>query len=203
MNKLLKKVLSTTTAMVLLASLSSQAFASTIDFKDAATPAALPDTLPSLNQSATAGTVKPMASNSRTVKTDTGGTLTSNTWLSSLHSNGLIDYQVSAQYNKTDHTNIRTEWYATIGAVSTTKTASVTLSTSSGSVTATTSSTTTTSKTASKYYENTKSQKDASYKSNLAVQGDWEFVTLTNNASVWGGKVVKKAQINSQATVRK
>lgn len=183
--------------------ISSQAFASTIEFKNTATPAALPDFLPSLAQPFSIGEIQPMVSNSRTIKSYTGGTITSNTWLSSLYSNNLIDYQVSATYNKTDHTNIRTEWFATIGAISTTKTASVTLSTTSGSVTASTSSTTTTNKTASKYYENTKSQKDASYKSNLSVQGAWEYVTLTNNASVWGGKVVKKGQINSQATVRK
>ncbi|GKV70415.1 hypothetical protein NCCP2716_29130 [Sporosarcina sp. NCCP-2716] len=160
----------------------------------------LPSLLP---KHGTEGMVETYAADARSIKTDTGGTLTSNTWLSSIHSNGLIDYQVSANYNKTDHQNIKTQWFATIESNSTSKTASVTISTSGGSVSASTTKTTTTAKTASKYYQNTKSQKDASYKSNLAVQGDWRKVTLTNEASVWGNKVVKKAAINSQATVTK
>lgn len=166
--------------------------------------AAEDDTLPSLlPKHGTEGGIELFASNRRTIKTGTGGTLTSNTWLSSSHSNGLIDYQVSANYNKTDHTNIKTEWFATVESNSTSKTASVTISTSGGSVSASTTKSTTSAKTDSKYYQNTKSQKDSSYRSNLAVQGDWKKVTLTNEASVWGNKVVKKAAINSQATVQK
>lgn len=144
---------------------------------------------------------EPLASNKRSIKSYTGGTLTSNTWLSSFHSNGLIDYQVSANYTKTDHQYIQTKWFATIEAVSTSKTAKVTLSTTGGSVEASTTSTDTIKSTKSKYYQNTKSQKDASYRSNVAVQGSWKKVTLTNEASVWGNKVVKKAAVNSQVSV--
>lgn len=142
------------------------------------------------------------ANYSKSIQTSTGGTLTANVWLSSLYSNNLIDYQVSAQYNKTDHTNIRTEWYAVIEAESLSNSVSVTVNTTSGaSVTATTTSTSTMATTASKYYENTKSQTDASYRSNIALQGKWKVVTMVNEASVWGGSIVKKTAITTQTSV--
>ncbi len=69
------------------------------------------------------------------------------------------------------------------------------------SVSATTSSTTTMATTPHKYYENTKGQQDASYRSNIALQGNWKKVTMVNEASVWGGSVVKKATITTQTSV--
>lgn len=133
--------------------------------------------------------ITPFAKDSNTLKTTTGGKLTSNVWLDSLRTSDVIDYQVSAQYDKTDHTNIKTTWFATIISKNTSKTATVTVNTNSGvGVSASTTTTSTSATTASKYVENTKGQSSASYRSNLAVQGNWEKVYLTNTASVWGGK---------------
>ena len=171
---------------------------------ESSTPAAEMDSQPALTPKyGTEGQMSILANSKRSVKSYTGGTLYSNTWLSSLHSGGLVDYQVSANYNKTDHKNIQTKWHATIQAYNTSTTASVTIGTTGGSISASTTKNSTTAKTGNKYYQNTKSQKDASYRSNLALKGNWEKVTLTNESSEWGNKVVKKAAINSQTTVKK
>ncbi|GIO42216.1 hypothetical protein [Paenibacillus apis] len=170
-----------------------------------ATPAAIENSLPSLSPiSGAEGVFTTFASSSKTVKTDTKNTLTSNTWLGSVDSNGLADYQVSANYDATDHKYIETRWKATIGAVSTTTTASVSMNFPTGvNVTATTTSTVTQATTSEKYYQNTQSQQDSSYRSNVAIQGDWKYITMTNVASCWGGSIVKKASITSQATQNK
>ncbi len=178
-----------------------------IDMFKNATSVAEPNSLPSLTPKSGGGSngeVSALASSSKTTKTGTGGILTSNTWLGAVDSDQLADYQVSANYNKTDHQYIKTTWYATIGAVSTSSTASVSMSFPlSGTVSASTTTTVTNASTPSKYYENSKSQQDASYRSNVAIQGAWKYVTMTNEASCWGNKVVKKASINSQATQNK
>ncbi|MGE6579102.1 hypothetical protein [Paenibacillus xylanexedens] len=147
----------------------------------------------------------PFASSEKTLTTTTGGKLTSNVWLDSQHSGGLIDYQVSAVYNKTDHTNIKSTWYATIYSRSTSQTASVTVNTNgTASVSASTTTSTTAATTAAKYIENTQGQSSASYRSNLAVQGDWKEVYLTNTASVWGNKYGSiPASYSAQTSVSK
>lgn len=190
--KKLRKLLSVALTVVMLCATSITVFAA-----EDPTPAAPNDSLSDVQYPT------PRASLSKTIKTDTGGTLTANVWLSSIFSNDLIDYQVSAQYNKTDHTNIRTEWYCTVESESLTHSVTVTLNvTSPGvSVSATTSSTTTMATTPHKYYENTKGQQDASYRSNIALQGNWKKVMMVNEASVWGGSVVKKATITTQTSV--
>lgn len=162
-----------------------------------ATPAAPNDSLPSMKIPAT------RANWSESIQTTTGGTLTANVWLSSLYANNLIDYQVSAQYNKTDHTNIRTEWWCVVESESLAHSVTVTLNVipPGVSVSATTTSTTTQATTPHKYYENTKSQQDASYRSNIALQGNWKTVTMVNEASVWGGSVTKKAAITTQTSI--
>ncbi|WP_214743049.1 hypothetical protein [Exiguobacterium sp. s48] len=208
MKKTKKKFLTMSALALGVTTLSSvTAFAEQNSYIEDATAAAeensQPSLLPKHGVEGAASGFEPMANNSRSTTSYTGGTLKSNTWLSSLHSGGLIDYQVSANYTKTDHQYIQTKWHATIEAISTSSTAKVTLSTTGGSVEASTTSTDTIKSTSSKYYQNTKSQKDASYRSNLAVQGKWKKVTLTNEASVWGNKVVKKAAINSQVSVSK
>lgn len=161
------------------------------------TGAAPNDSLPSMELPAT------IANWSEDIKTITGGTLTANVWLDSLFVNDLIDYQVSAHYNKTDHKNIRTEWWCVVESESLTHSVTVTLNVNPPgvSVSATTSSTTTQATTPHKYYKNTKSQKDASYRSNIALQGNWKKVTMVNEASVWGGSVTKKAAITTQTSV--
>ena len=197
-------------ALIVICSLvlsSSFVFANDINIFQNATAAAPANSLKSLTPKAGVQSkegLSALASSSRSVTTYTKGKLTSNTWLGPVDYQDLAEYQVSANYNKTDHQNIQTTWYATIGAVSTSNTASVTMSfPTSASVSASTTSTVTNASTASKYYQNTKSQKDASYRSNAAIQGSWKYLTMTNEASCWGNKVVKKAAINSQATQKK
>ncbi len=90
--KKLRKLLSVALTVVMLCATSITVFAA-----EDPTPAAPNDSLSDVQYPT------PRASLSKTIKTDTGGTLTANVWLSSIFSNDLIDYQVSAQYNKTDH----------------------------------------------------------------------------------------------------
>lgn len=190
--KKLKSILSASLVALMLCGTSITAFAA-----EDATPAAPNDSLPSMELPAT------IANWSEDIKTITGGTLTANVWLDSLFVNDLIDYQVSAHYNKTDHKNIRTEWWCVVESESLTHSVTVTLNVNPPgvSVSATTSSTTTQATTPHKYYKNTKSQKDASYRSNIALQGNWKKVTMVNEASVWGGSVTKKAAITTQTSV--
>lgn len=90
--KKLKSILSASLVALMLCGTSVTAFAA-----EDATPAAPNDSLPSMELPAT------IANWSEDIKTITGGTLTANVWLDSLFVNDLIDYQVSAHYNKTDH----------------------------------------------------------------------------------------------------
>lgn len=190
--KKIRKFLSVALTVVMLCATSITVFAA-----EDSTPAAPNDSLSDVHYPT------PRASFYKTIKTDTGGTLTANVWLNSFFSNNLIDYQVSAQYDKTDHTNIRTEWYCVVEAESLAHSVTVTMNVNPPglSVSATTTSTTTMATTPHKYYENTKSQQDASYRSNIALQGNWKKVTMVNEASVWGGSVVKKAAITTQTSV--
>ena len=191
--KTLKSILSAIFVASMLCGTPVSAFAA-----EDATPAAPKDSLPSVVSPAT------RAYWSKSTSTITGGTLSADAWLSSWFINDLIDYQVSAKYNKTDHTHIRTEWWCVVESESLTHSVTVTLNVSPPgvAVSATTSSTTTQATTPHKYYENTKSQKDASYRSNIALQGNWKKVTIVNEASVWGGSVTKKAAITTQTSVR-
>lgn len=189
-SKRLKMVYAIAMSVIMLNATMFQSLAAT------ATPAAPNDSLSNVSYP------MPRANWHESIKTTTGGKLTANVWLSSVYSNNLINYQVSAHYDKTDHTNIRTEWYCVIEAESLSNSVTVTLNTQSGaSVSATTTSSTTMATTAHKYYENTKGQQDASYRSNIALQGNWKEVTMVNEASVWGGSIVKKAAITTQISV--
>ena len=190
--KKLKTILATGLIALMLCGTSVTAFAA-----EGATPAAPNDSLPSVELPST------RANWSKTQTTITGGTLRANVWLSSIYFNNLIDYQVSAQYNKSDHTNIRTEWWCVIESESLKKTVTVTLNVNppGASVSATTTSTEIRATTPHKYYENTKSQKDASYRSNIALQGDWKKVTMVNEASVWGGSVTKRCSAITQTSI--
>lgn len=139
----------------------------------------------------------PKASYTQYRITPTGGKVTSNVWVSIPNSSGEFNYQVSANYDKSDHTDIKTTWFGQASANSGASFGIGFDSISFGSSTSTASTTL-------RYWQNTNGQRDASYASNGFVAGEWIWIAIENRAQVWGGDLgPKPTEVNARATINK
>lgn len=137
----------------------------------------------------------PRTSTSKTWQTPTGGTLTSNVWVGNTDSSGSYNYQVSANYNKDDHTDIKTTWfgeaYASTGGSFGIGLDSISFGAS-----------TETRQTPSRYWHNNKGQWDASYATNGYANSNVIWYAISNRAQVWGGSLgAKPTEVNARAQV--
>ena len=123
-------------------------------------------------------------SGSKSVKTPTGGTLKSDVWIGAVDTSGSYDYQVAAKYDKTDHQCIKTMWYGEVYG------RNVEFNIGTGGISI--GSNTERKETERRYWENTKSQQDASFRTNGYLCGQWQSVDMYSTASVWGNSLGAK-----------
>lgn len=129
---------------------------------------------------------------SKTTKTITGGTVTSNVWVGNRESDGHYEYQVSTNYDKTDHTNIKATWWGKVTG------SNVSFSIGTGGISI--GSSTDTKETEQRYWENTHSQQDASYRADGYLDGSWTSAKVYNRGRVWGDKTGEQgAEVTARA----
>ena len=134
------------------------------------------------------------SSGSRSITTGTGGTLVSDTWVGNLDYDGHYDYQVAAKYDKTDHQNIKTTWYGEVTGTN------VSFNIGVGGITIGASETT--KQTEKRYWENTRSQQDSSYRADGYLSGKWKRADIYNTASVYGNSLgPKPSEVTSHASI--
>lgn len=143
------------------------------------------------------------ASGVKKKSTPTGGTLENHVWVSNLNTRtGEYNYQVAAKYDKTDHQYIETRWYGEVTGID----LSFNIGGSSSGISIGFSSKATYEKTPERYWQNTKSQKDASYSTNgylsLNSKGSWTQFGIHNTAKVWGKNLTKPTEVNNRVTIK-